>query len=671
MIKKLTALLAVILLCFGSIAQENEEIGFGEEFEDIFDMEVTVASKNAISKNETPGVVTVLTYEEIQNLGARDLIDVLNLVPGFDFGIDVTSAIGAGMRGLWAYEGKLLIMIDGQEMQEQAFATYPFGNRVSVDQIQKIEIIRGPGSSLYGGNAELGVINIVTRRATHLSGIEVSGQYGQMERAAGRQNINLNFAKNINSWELDMKAFYGQGIYSEQVFSDIYGTEYDLKNDGASTQSSNFNVGLKNKGFDFRLLYENYNQEIVSIFDAVSDKPYKQSFSGLYSGISYAWDLNEKLTFTPRINYKSQKPWNTSDEVVNYYNATITRVLGNLQFEYNPNDKFNLIFGGEYYQDKAKHPDQDNEWYNGEQELKITNTSAFLQGIYMTDFTNITVGMRYDSHSKVDAAFSPRISFTKEFDKFHYKLLYSRAFRTPSVANLVAYNVFEDGSFEDISPNIKPEKSDVIELEIGYRFNTNFSLNGNIFHTTINDPMVYYYYYDENTDIEHEGYYNDSKYGSKGFELEARWKDSWGYIIANYAYYSAKDINEVDYYAVPSNQKALLAFPQNKFNIKAHLKINSQLSINPSLIVKGKRYGYATLDVDEEEAVISEFNPLYLCNLYLRYQKAFDLPLEFGVGVYDIFSQKYTYIQPYNGWHAPFPGPSREFTFKVKYHFNI
>ncbi|TRX71033.1 TonB-dependent siderophore receptor [Carboxylicivirga sp. M1479] len=660
------ALALVNIVCH---AQQIDEFGLGDEFADIFNTEVSVASKNSVSINETPGVVSVISYDEIQNMGARDLIDVLNLIPGFDFGMDVTGSIGLGIRGLWAYEGKVLILIDGLEVQEQVYASYQFGNRVGIEQIQRIEIIRGPGSSLYGGNAELGVINIITRNVSNMQGLEVSGNAGLMENSLGRTTGSVNFAKKINFWEFDLKGFYSNAIYSDQIYTDMYGTDYDLEDDGASTQTSNLNLGIKHKGLQFRFMYDDYNQDIVSKYDEVASEPYRQSFSGIYTGLSYEFNLNDKLSITPKLNYKKEKPWQVL-EGDDYYDPSVERVLANVLMQYNANERFNLMAGAEYYHDKALFGTGDNVWYNDTQEVKLSNISLFAQGVYKTGVANITAGLRYDAHSMVDAAFSPRISLTKDFNKFHYKVLYSRAFRTPSVANLQAFNQTDNG-FEDISPNIKPEKSDVIEVEIGYRFNDNFSLNANVFHSTIHDPMVYFYYYDENTDREKDGYYNSTRYGSKGVELEAKWKADWGYLICNYAYYSAENINEEAYYAVPGNDASLLAFPQHKVNVRGHLKISKNFSLNPSLIVKGKRFGYASLDANEEESVISEYEPLYLLNLYARYKNVFKLPMEIGFGVNDILGQHSNYIQPYDGWHSPFPGPSREFTLKLKYHFNI
>src|SRR5207253_11346941 len=105
------------------------------------------------------------------------------LVPGMDFGVDVEGVVGLGMRGNWAHEGKVLLLLDGQEMNEIMFATTQFGNHVCVDQIEKIEIIGGPGSAIYGGFAEYGVIDIITKGGSDLNGISVTGTYGQMKDA--------------------------------------------------------------------------------------------------------------------------------------------------------------------------------------------------------------------------------------------------------------------------------------------------------------------------------------------------------------------------------------------------------------------------------------------------------------------------------------------------------
>lgn len=78
-------------------------------------------------------------------------MQVLQLIPGFDFGVDVEGIVGIGVRGNWAHEGKVLMLWDGLEMNEDLYSTLQFGGHYPVGQIKRIEIIRGPGSAIYGG----------------------------------------------------------------------------------------------------------------------------------------------------------------------------------------------------------------------------------------------------------------------------------------------------------------------------------------------------------------------------------------------------------------------------------------------------------------------------------------------------------------------------------------
>src|SRR5947209_7894913 len=122
-------------------AQEVRDGGEGAESEmelfelnDLLTRDVAVASQKSSTLREAPGVVTVVSREEIQSSGARDLIDVLSLVPGFWFGVDVEGVVDVGLRGVWAHEGKTLLLVDGVEMNEllysnnELFNHYPLGN---------------------------------------------------------------------------------------------------------------------------------------------------------------------------------------------------------------------------------------------------------------------------------------------------------------------------------------------------------------------------------------------------------------------------------------------------------------------------------------------------------------------------------------------------------------
>jgi len=148
--RRLAALLLPALLAMPARAADYDDLSL----EELLNVDLTVASRRALSARESPGIVTLLTREELRRAGVRDLVDALRLVPGFSFGVDVQGVAGAGVRGFWAHEGKVALFIDGVEMNEALYSTLQFGHHYPVELIEKIEIIRGPGSAVYGGTAE-------------------------------------------------------------------------------------------------------------------------------------------------------------------------------------------------------------------------------------------------------------------------------------------------------------------------------------------------------------------------------------------------------------------------------------------------------------------------------------------------------------------------------------
>src|SRR5664279_4000841 len=147
-----------------------------------------VASFAATRLKDSPAVVTVVSGEDIRSTGARDLIDILYLVPGYFMGVDTEGVVGPGFRGLWGHEGKILLMIDGKEMNELLFSNMQLGNEFPVELIERVEVVRGPGSVSYGGSAELSVINIVTRGLQGATDLTATATYGQMTGASDFAN---------------------------------------------------------------------------------------------------------------------------------------------------------------------------------------------------------------------------------------------------------------------------------------------------------------------------------------------------------------------------------------------------------------------------------------------------------------------------------------------------
>jgi outer membrane receptor for ferrienterochelin and colicin len=260
--------------------------GVPSELEKLINSLIAVASKKPLNTRESPSIVSLITEDEIKKSGARDLIDVLRLVPGIDFGLDVEGVVGIGMRGNWAHEGKVLLLLDGQEMNEIMFATTQFGNHFPVDQIKKIEVIRGPGSAIYGGFAEYGVINIVTRQADDIKGINPSFTYGQMQNSFGRRNLNLALGNKKGDLSYSISGLIGQSQRSDQPYTDMNDSVYNMAGN-SDLNPRYFNAALGYKGLSVRCIGDFYQTKVGTGYgDVIKDGPAIESYNSVFAEVS-------------------------------------------------------------------------------------------------------------------------------------------------------------------------------------------------------------------------------------------------------------------------------------------------------------------------------------------------------------------------------------------------
>ncbi len=174
--------------------------------EELFDINVVTASKHEESQWEAPGVVSVITAKEMEIFGANDLYDALERVPGLTnmFSLQLQRTVFRGGDVDIAYSHALLL-IDGRPLRSSngnfsmysAFFTFP------MSLIDRVEIVRGPGSVLYGTNAFEGVINIITKKKNDNNSVSVSA--GSFQTKGGE--IYLGVQKNDFSLKLGVHYF--------------------------------------------------------------------------------------------------------------------------------------------------------------------------------------------------------------------------------------------------------------------------------------------------------------------------------------------------------------------------------------------------------------------------------------------------------------------------------
>ncbi|MFN8576878.1 MAG: TonB-dependent receptor plug domain-containing protein [Candidatus Sericytochromatia bacterium] len=625
-------------------------------------------------------MITIVTDEDIEKSGVRDLQELLNLVPGFTFNVDVQGGISTGFRGIWASEGRLLVMVDGQEINDVLWPTIVFGNHIPVHQIKKVEILRGPGSAIYGGQAELAVIKVTTKTGKDMGGLSAKVNLGSTFNditSYTRRNINLSYGQKFGDLDISLHGTLGRGNLSDRTFTDFYNQSYSMK--GNAEQNPLFlNLGVTYKDFSAKFISDIYRRTYRDglsniIPDSIGAVPI--SHDGYYAELKYDFKPISNLTLTPKLNYKRQFPWQTDnaqgrklavtkDFESNFISKMVERTTGNLTANWDVMKDLNLIAGAEFYTDFAKALDPLSANFGKDKKqdsVRYNNIAAFAQALYQSKYFNVTLGSRAENHSEYGFSFVPRAALTGNYEGLHAKLLYSKSFRTPGIQNIVNFNPrFSKNS------NIKPENATVAEIELGYDITPNMEINANFFDTVIQNPIIYF----TDKDTSADSYDNFEKTGARGLELEYKIKDEKiGYANLTYSYNIANE-NKVDVYSVPSRTDILLGFPFHRVTLNSSLNLFNNLSLNPSVVFTGSRFGFNSLDKDGK-AVIKEFEPNLLVNLNLLYKNLFIKGLDASLSANNLLNSTYYYIQPYDGSHAPLAGPSTEISLNIGYNFDM
>ena len=370
------------------------------------------------------------------------------------------------------------------------------------------------------------------------------------------------------------------------------------------------------------------------------------------------WKLNEKFTVIPQVKYYNQIPWTygSNDSGGKDFNVRATRILTQLDAMYDFSRKVNVTFGAVYFQDEGTDL-LTGDLFAGNKSLVMNNYALFAQGLFKHRLANATLGFRYEKNNRYGAAFVPRIALTKKIQNLHFKILYSQAFRAPSLQNV---NIALNG-------DIKPEKSNVFEVELGYQFTPEMVLSVNAF--SINTKDVLIYSSEGEDDNFTEWYENYSKSGSNGVEVVySIRKKSW-YANFTYSFSQAIDDNTVTTYEVPGKSQ-YVGFSKNKITLNTNFYLTPKLSLNPTFIYASQRYAYTTIDLDANP-VLESLDPYLLVNAFLNYKGLFLPGLNVGFGVYDITNERPDIPEAYNGGYAPIPGRSREYVAKLSYQINF
>ena len=177
-------------------ASMGDEMALFQEIPSVY-----AASKYEQKITEAPSSISIITSEEIRKYGYRNMAEILRSVRGFqmtnDRNYQFVNVRGFGLPG--DYNSRVLLLIDGHRINNNIFGQALLGTEspIEIDLIERVEIVRGPSSSLYGTNAFFGVINIITKRGIDFKGLEVSGELGSFEMYKTRLSYGEKYPNDL------------------------------------------------------------------------------------------------------------------------------------------------------------------------------------------------------------------------------------------------------------------------------------------------------------------------------------------------------------------------------------------------------------------------------------------------------------------------------------------
>ncbi len=180
--------LSASVFCFSPLlCAEEQNQALELSVEDLLNVEVTSVAKKAQSLNDAPAAVFVINNEDIKRSGATSIPDALRLAPGLDIARINANQWAVGSRGFnGRFANKLLVLIDGRNAYSRSFSGVYWENQdVMMEDIDRIEVIRGPGAALWGNNAVNGVINIITKPSSQTQGGLLNAGGGNQEQGFG------------------------------------------------------------------------------------------------------------------------------------------------------------------------------------------------------------------------------------------------------------------------------------------------------------------------------------------------------------------------------------------------------------------------------------------------------------------------------------------------------
>lgn len=613
----LTLVLAFLSLFSSSIYAEPTNTGNLDltqaSLEQLLAQEITTASKIARQISDAPSAVSIVTAEDIKTYGYRTLAEILSSMRGLNITNDRAYDFlgGRGYSSPGDYSGRIMLLIDGIQMNDNVYNQSYLGNDGIVDTelIERVEYVSGPGSVTYGNNAFFGIINVITKNGAHFDGTELALSSGSYHTRKARltygkrleNNIDLLVsASGLNSegQSFHFPAFndgdpaHQNGVshnqdaqHNQRLFAKIQGNNW-LLSSGYSHRGKEIPTAPYGTDFNRQYLYDDTSKFISGQYHTDLSEHLKLSLQTDYSDYFYQGK-----------SYYSGAQWRENSTGRKW--GTEAKFVGNW-FTYHQ-----LLFGIAYrddYERKIGTPAVSSD--RGRQ-----STSLYLQDeITLQSNLWLNLGARYDYYTDDGDSVSPRIALIYEpVPSYTLRLSHSVAHRTPTAFE----KYYADGSTQTPNENLKMEGVAATELVIERRWGNRSRVLATIYEQST-DNMI------SSTPYDAIQYFNTKSTHTNGIELELEHHAQKNvHIRTSYAYQNSRDA-EGDWAANSPHHLAKLNLSAPLFlsSLRAGLEVQAVSRRNSVLNTKASGYALSNLTVSANQILPNLDAALTVRNLF-------------------------------------------------------
>jgi iron complex outermembrane receptor protein len=434
---------------------------------------IVAAGKREQTQREAAASVSVITDQDIELYGYHSLADALRTQRGFYLNTDGLNWF-AGVSGFLFpddWNSRLLVLVDGRPTRDMIYSQTHLDQDfvVPMEAVERIEVIRGPGSALYGSDAVFSVINVVTKNGADIDGVQVNVEGGT--QWTGRINALFGFESH-DGWDImgDVSGYTSQGDNHLQV-DGVDDAAHNFGNIVNSDYSGVYSGFLKIKKGDFSATFDSESRDQDNddaTYLAEFFSPGSMQEARTNATFKFDHDISNDqqvhaMVYYGDYNYHQHYAYDAEDDI--YTTTAYDSWVGEeVDYDWQATQHFHLLAGVNGTQAFGTHQEDytSNTGIVLNTRESYNDAGAFVEAEdKLTDWLDLTLGGRVDQIQRVGTSFSPRFAAVlTPSPEDTVKLLYGRAFRPPNI-----YEQFYDSPGANTpNPNLNSEICDTYEI---------------------------------------------------------------------------------------------------------------------------------------------------------------------------------------------------------------